>query len=93
MLLSIYMLLASRICYFENFLDRLILASLKMWDGTDETFKVYFDLMQKWSDNVSANDDVITRRALKIYAALIKARDRKAIKSKVSKKPNAKSSK
>ncbi len=80
-------------CYFENFLDRLILASLKMWDGTDETFKVYFDLMQKWSGNVSADDDVITRRALKIYAALIKARDRKAIKSKVSKKPNGKSSK
>jgi len=52
---------------------------LKMWDGTDETFKVYFDLMQKWSDNVSANDDVITRRALKIYAALIKARDRMTV--------------
>jgi hypothetical protein len=34
-------------CYFENFLDRLILASLRMWDGTDETYKVYDDLMGK----------------------------------------------
>jgi hypothetical protein len=46
-------------------------------DGTDETYKVYFDLMEKWTDNINPNDDVITRRALKIYAALIKARDRK----------------
>ena len=62
-------------CYFETFLDRLILASLRMWDGTDATFKIYFDLMEKWSKDINADEDVITRRALKIYAALIKARD------------------
>lgn len=62
-------------CYFENFLDRLILASLRMRDGTDETYKVYFDLMEKWTDNINPDDDVITRRALKVYAALIKVRD------------------
>ncbi|PZR07025.1 MAG: hypothetical protein DI539_24145 [Flavobacterium psychrophilum] len=63
-------------CYFENFLDRLILASLDMWDGTDETFKIYFDLIEKWSEDINANDDVIIRRALKIYYALVKARDK-----------------
>jgi hypothetical protein len=62
-------------CYFETFLDRLILASLRMWDGTDETYKMYSDLMDKWTDDINPKDDVITKRALKIYAALIKARD------------------
>lgn len=66
-------------CYFEAHLDRLILASLRMWDGTDETFKIYFDLMCKWSKDVNTNDDVITRRALKIYYALIKARDKRGL--------------
>src|SRR5690606_12103528 len=50
-------------CYFESFLDRLILASLRMWDGTDATFKIYFDLMEKWSKDINADEDVITRRA------------------------------
>lgn len=62
-------------CYFESFLDRLILASLHMWDGTDATYKIYFDLMDKWSNDINADEDVITRRALKVYAALVKTRE------------------
>lgn len=69
-------------CYFESFLDRLILASMHMWDGTDATYKIYFDLMDKWSNDINADEDVITRRALKVYAALVKAREnRKGIKA------------
>ena len=64
-------------CYFEPHLDRLILASLRMWDGTDETNNIYIKIMDKWSSNINPNPDVITRRALKIYHALILARERK----------------
>lgn len=71
-------------CYFESFLDRLILASLQMWDGTDATYKTYFDLMDKWSNDINADEDVITRRALKIYAALVKARESKKIMAQSS---------
>ncbi|NOT74424.1 MAG: hypothetical protein HOP08_05805 [Cyclobacteriaceae bacterium] len=77
MLFKHFAMIGFQECDFETFLDRLILASLRMWDGTDETFKIYFDLMKKWSNNINADEDVITRRALKIYYALIKARDRK----------------
>lgn len=63
-------------CYFQSHLDRLILASLGMWDGTDETYKVYFDIMEKWSMNINPDSDEITRRSLKIYFALVKERDR-----------------
>ncbi len=63
-------------CYFESHLDSLILASLKMWDAKDETYKVYFRLMDKWTKNINSDPDVITRRAITIYHALIKLRDR-----------------
>lgn len=70
-------------CYFETFLDHLILASLKMYDGNDENFKLYFKLIEKWSDHITSNDRVITQRALKVYTSLIKVRNRK------DKKPEA----
>jgi len=66
-------------CYFENFLDHLIMASLRMWDATDETNKIFFDLIEKWSDDINPDDDEITKRALKICHALIKARDQRGI--------------
>src|SRR5688572_28379470 len=53
-------------CYFESHLDRLIMASLQMWDGKDETYEVYFALMDKWTKDINSDPDVITRRALKI---------------------------
>lgn len=76
-------------CYFESFLDRLILASLQMWDGTDATYKTYFDLMDKWSNDINADEDVITSRALKIYGALVKARkSKKRVEDQSSMKPH-----
>jgi hypothetical protein len=62
-------------CYLESHLDRLILKTLRMWDGTDETYNYYFALMDKWSREVNTDNDVITRRALKIHGALISFRD------------------
>lgn len=61
-------------CYFETYLYPLILASLRLRDGSDETFRVYTELMEKWSKDINPNEDVILRRALKIYNALVKYR-------------------
>lgn len=83
-------------CYLENFLDHLILASLKMWDATDKTNKIFYDLIEKWSEDVNPDDDVITKRALKIYYALVKARDDNDIalsNSSRRKKPRKRASK
>ena len=76
-------------CYFETFLDALILASLRMWDGTDETYNLYYQLIEKGSHDITFNHKVITRRALKIYAALIKARDREDKTPRVKKQKSA----
>lgn len=63
-------------CYLESHLDSLILAILKMCDGKDETYATYADLMDKWAKDINTDPDVITRRALKIYNSLVKARDK-----------------
>jgi hypothetical protein len=69
-------------CYLESHLDRLILKTLKMWDGRDETYEFYFKLMDKWSKDVSTDSDVIIRRALKIYGALTNFRDTRKTRAK-----------
>jgi len=60
--------------YFEAYLDSLILASVRLRDGSDGTFKVYTDLMEKWSQDINDDEDVIIRRSVKIYNALVKYR-------------------
>ena len=77
MLFNHFKMIGFEECHLETSLDHLILASLRMWDGTDETFNLYSGLMEKWSENINADDNVIIRRALKIYHALIKERDKK----------------
>lgn len=67
-------------CDLEHFLDNLILASLNMHDGSDETFKLYLDIMDHWAEQVTCDKEVIARRAIKIYYALIKARDKRKAK-------------
>lgn len=62
-------------CYLQTHLDRLILKTMKMWDGKDKTYEFYFDLMDKWTKPINSDPEVITRRALKIYHALIRMRD------------------
>jgi hypothetical protein len=69
-------------CYFESHLDRLILASLKMWDGKDETYAVYYKAMDKYSKVINSDHNVLIGRALKIYNTLTDYRDKKKIKSR-----------
>ena len=61
-------------CYFETHLHPLILASLRLRDGSDETFRVYTELMEKWSKDINPETDVIIRRSIKIYNALVQYR-------------------
>ncbi|HMR56642.1 MAG TPA: hypothetical protein PKC10_04940 [Cyclobacteriaceae bacterium] len=66
-------------CDLESFLDDLILITLRMWDATDVTGDFYFDMIEKGSSTLTVNDAEITKRALNIYHALVKYRDRKRI--------------
>jgi hypothetical protein len=69
-------------CYFESHLDRLILASLKMWDGKDETYAVYYKVMDKYSKVINSDHNVLIGRSLKIYNTLTDYRDKKKIRSR-----------
>ena len=86
-------------CDLECFLDDLILITLRMWDASDVTGDFYFDMIEKGSSTLTVNDTEITKRALNIYHALVKYRDRKRIGldvepvvRKANRKPSAKSS-
>jgi hypothetical protein len=63
-------------CYLESHLNRLILASLKMWDGKDETYIAYYTIMNKWAKDISSDLEVIKRRAIKICNYLVHVRDK-----------------
>lgn len=74
--------IASIESYFEAHLDRLILASIRMWDGKDETYAVYYKLIEKHSKPINSDHSVLLRRALKIYNGLVEYRDKMGIKSR-----------
>lgn len=58
-------------CYFQPHLDSLIMNSLDIDDGTDETFAIYDDLMEKRSHKIDASNDSIMKQALKVYNELV----------------------
>jgi hypothetical protein len=66
-------------CWLEHRagMDHLILASLHLWDGRDETNNRYLKLMDEESEEVTMDDDVIIRRAIRIYDSLAKVRNAK----------------
>lgn len=57
-------------CYFQPHLDFLILRSVGLDDGTDETFAEYDKIIQKRSRKIDADYDGIMKQALKVYAEL-----------------------
>jgi hypothetical protein len=57
-------------CYFQPHLDSLILRSVGLDDGTDETFSVYENIIEKRSKKIKADYDSITKQAFKAYQEL-----------------------
>jgi hypothetical protein len=58
-------------CYFQPHLDILIIESLGLRDGTDETFKMYDEIMDRRSKKIEADNDAIMKQALKVYHELL----------------------
>lgn len=63
-------------CYFQPHLDSLILRSVGMDDGTDETFNIYFDIIEKRSKKIEADNDSTMKQALKAYHELMNEKQR-----------------
>lgn len=67
-------------CYFQPHLDSLILQSVGLDDGKDETFNTYRRIMDKRSRKITGDYNSITKQALKVYQEL--AEQRKMVNSK-----------
>jgi hypothetical protein len=57
-------------CYFRAHLDSLIMRSIGLDDGTDETFITYDEILEKRSRKIEADNDSIMKQALKVYIEL-----------------------
>ena len=59
-------------CYYQPDLGTLILKSLGIDDGKDETFYHYSDLMDQHAKKITADARSIKKQAMKVYKALVK---------------------
>jgi hypothetical protein len=57
-------------CYFEPYLDRLILPEMGL-DETNETMERYCRVMEKRSRKIKPNEDSIKKQSLKAYVDLV----------------------
>lgn len=61
-------------CYFQPHLDTLILRSVEMDDGTDDTFGIYYEIIDRRSKKIEADNDSIMKQALKAYMELLEVK-------------------
>lgn len=69
-------------CYFQSNLDSLILRSIGLYDGTDETFSLYERIIEKRSKKIEADYDSIMKQALKVYHELMNEKKKRSPKTK-----------
>ena len=58
-------------CQFQPHLDSLILRSMGMDDGTDETFIIYDDIIERRIKKIDGDNDSIMKQVLKVYVELM----------------------
>jgi hypothetical protein len=72
--------------YLQPHLDRLILKSVGLDDGTDETSEFYFKIMERRSRKIESDNDSIMTQALKAYMELASERKRRKMLLKTKEK-------
>jgi hypothetical protein len=65
-------------CYFQPRLDSLIMRSIDMDDGTDETFSIYDNIVEKRSKKIKADNDSIMKQAFKVYQELMNEKKKRS---------------
>lgn len=63
--------------YLKPHLDILILKSVGLDDGTDETAEFYFKIIERRARKVEADNDSIVTQALKVYLELLAEKRRR----------------
>lgn len=57
--------------YFQPSLDTLILDSIGIEQRSDETFTIYWDILERRSKKIKADNESIMKQALKVYGELM----------------------
>jgi hypothetical protein len=63
--------------YLQPHLDRLILKSVGLDDGTDQTGEFYYKIIERRSKKIEADNDSIITQAIKVYIELMEERKRR----------------
>lgn len=69
-------------CYFQPHLDTLIMQRIGLCDGTDETFRIYDEIIDRRSQKIEADNDSIMKQALKVYHELLNVKEELGRKNK-----------
>jgi hypothetical protein len=63
--------------YLQPHLDKLILSTVGLDDGSDETAEFYFKIMEKRSKKIEADNDSIMKQAMQVYMELMVEKKRR----------------
>jgi len=69
-------------CAFQPRLDSLILKTLGLYDGKDETFALYDSILEKRCRKIKPGNDSVTRQAFKAYQELKSKKKKRSAKNK-----------
>lgn len=64
-------------CSYQPHLHKLILESVGLEDGMDETYDFYFKVMEKRSKKIQSDNDSIMTQAFKAYVELVNEKTRR----------------
>ncbi len=64
-------------CYFQPHLDSLILQTVCLDDGSDETFNLYDSIIERRSKKIEADNDSVMKQALKVYHELMQEKKKR----------------
>ncbi len=58
-------------CYFQPHLDSLITRTIGLYDGKDETFNAYDEIMDRRSRKIESDNDSVMKQAMKAYTEIL----------------------
>jgi hypothetical protein len=63
-------------CNFQPHLDMVILRSLGLDDNSDKVFDAYYEIIERRSRKIDADDEKMMKQALKAYVELMQLREK-----------------
>ncbi|HWA34210.1 MAG TPA: hypothetical protein VG737_08780 [Cyclobacteriaceae bacterium] len=58
-------------CFFQPHLDGLITRTIGLYDGKDETFNAYDEIMDRRSKKIEEHNESVMKQAMKAYIEII----------------------